>query len=307
MAFLNSRGSKAAVFGQLPYLLTLVSAQQVYVSTDGYTARPQCSDCMTAGEPEYTFQPFAYSLTETYRQATPRPSPTTTTTYAAPPESLASLIPSQSYTTWGKWQPNSNATATDTNDPYGSAAWTALWTFANPPNFTQETSSVFSSTVEPTPIPSHELVLPPRDYFGPSDCYNFPKDFAFGVASSASQIEGATAEQGKAPSLMDILIQDDRPKDYVTNEHYYYYKQDIERVAAMGVKYFSFSIAWTRILPFALPGTPVNSEAIQHYDDVINYILEKGMVPEVTLLHFDSPLQFYGSNLSTALDAPEIG
>lgn len=106
---------------------------------------------------------------------------------------------------------------------------------------------------------------------------------------------------------MDILIQDDRPKDYVTNEHYYYYKQDIERVAAMGVKYFSFSIAWTRILPFALPGTPINKEAIQHYDDVINYILEKGMEPEVTLLHFDSPLQFFAANLSTALDPPAIG
>ncbi|KAG9712745.1 family 1 glycoside hydrolase, partial [Aureobasidium melanogenum] len=139
--------------------------------------------------------------------------------------------------------------------------------------------------------------------------YNFPPGFEFGVASSASQIEGATAEEGKAPSLMDILIQDDRPKDYVTNENYYYYKQDIERVAAMGVKYFSFSIPWTRILPFALPGTPINQQAIQHYDDVINYIIEKGMAPEVTLLHFDTPLQFYGTihNVTAVLSDSEIG
>ena len=75
----------------------------------------------------------------------------------------------------------------------------------------------------------------------------------------------------------------------------------------MGVKYFSFSIAWTRILPFALPGTPVNQQGIDHYNDVINFILEKGMVPEVTLLHFDTPLQFYGDNQSTAADPPEIG
>lgn len=307
MALSTNKAGIAALLSHLLPLTSLVSAQQFYVETDGSTPRPQCSDCLTSGEPQYTFTPFQYTLTETYRYATPRPSATTTSTYAPPYESLTSLIPPQSYTSWGKWHPNASETATDTDDPYGNAAWTALWVSANPPNFTQETSSVFSSTVEPTPVPSEELVLPPRDYFGPTDCYNFPAGFEFGVASSASQIEGATAEEGKSPSLMDILIQDDSPKDYVTNEHYYYYKQDIERVAAMGIKHFSFSIAWTRILPFALPGTPVNSLGIQHYDDVINYVLEKGMIPEVTLLHFDTPLQFYAANLSTALDPPEIG
>jgi beta-glucosidase/6-phospho-beta-glucosidase/beta-galactosidase len=248
-------------------------------------------------------------MTSTVRYATSRPSPTATTTYAPPFESLSPLIGSVSYTTWGKWEPAANASATDAANPYGNAAWTEMWRMANPPNFTQEAASaLFSTTVEPTPVPTEELVLPPRDYFGPTDCYNFPAGFEFGVASSASQIEGATAEEGKAPSLMDILIQDDRPKDYVTNEHYYNYKQDIERVAAMGVKHFSVSIAWTRILPFALPGTPINQQAIKHYNDVIDYIIEKGMSPEVTLLHFDTPLQFFGhiTNVTTLLKA-EIG
>jgi beta-glucosidase/6-phospho-beta-glucosidase/beta-galactosidase len=85
------------------------------------------------------------------------------------------------------------------------------------------------------------------------------------------------------------------------------YKQDIERIAAMGVKYYSFSIAWSRILPFALPGTPINQAGLDHYDDVINFILEKGMIPSVTLLHFDTPLQFYGANLSSIGDRPLIG
>lgn len=159
----------------------------------------------------------------------------------------------------------------------------------------------------PTPVPSSELVLPPRDYFGPTDCYNFPEGFMFGVSSSASQIEGATAEEGKGPRLMDILIQDDRPKDYVTNENYYFYKQDTERVAAMGTRYYSFSIAWSRILPFALPGTPVNQAGLDHYSDVIDIVLAAGMIPAVTLLHFDTPLRFYGSNLSSAADPPLIG
>jgi beta-glucosidase/6-phospho-beta-glucosidase/beta-galactosidase len=300
---------KTYTLSQLFGLASVVAGQQVYLEVNGSTPRPQCPKC-TGGEPQYTFTPFHYSMTSTVRYATSRPSPTSTTTYAPPLESLTSLIGSVSYTTWGKWDPTANASATDTANPYGNAAWTNLWKMANPPNFTQEAASaLFSTTIEPTPVPTEELVLPPRDYFGPTDCYNFPPGFEFGVASSASQIEGATAEEGKAPSLMDILIQDDRPKDYVTNENYYYYKQDIERVAAMGVKYFSFSIPWTRILPFALPGTPVNQQAIQHYDDVINYIIEKGMAPEVTLLHFDTPLQFYGSisNVTATLSNSEIG
>jgi len=300
---IHTEMARLTFLGQL-LLASLATAQQVYIPAEGPSPRPQCK-CPDKSKPKYSFTPFSFTLTETVRYATSVPAPTSTTTYAAPPEALVTLVPSLSYSTWGKWTPNDTATATDTNDPYGQAAWTALWKHANPPNFTE--TAVYSTTVSPTPVPSSELVLPPADYFGPTDCYTFPRGFEFGVASSASQIEGATAEEGKSPSLMDILVRDDRPKSYVTNEFYYYYKQDIERVAAMGVKYFSFSIAWTRILPFALPGTPVNKEGIDHYDDVINFILEKGMVPVVTLLHFDTPLQFYGSNLTTAADKTKLG
>ncbi|KAG9579286.1 hypothetical protein KCV01_g16212, partial [Aureobasidium melanogenum] len=99
-------------------------------------------------------------MTSTVRYATSRPSPTTTTIYAAPLESLTSLIGSVSYTTWGKWDPISNVTATDAANPYGNAAWTELWRMANPPNFTQDAASaIFSTTVEPTPVPTEELVL----------------------------------------------------------------------------------------------------------------------------------------------------
>ncbi|KAK0391962.1 hypothetical protein NLU13_1460 [Sarocladium strictum] len=287
-------------------LVVLVTGQQIYVPAEGPAARPACKHGCHQGEPSFKFGQFAYTMSTTVRTATPVPSPTATPTYAPPPEQATSLLTSPSYTTWGKWNPTATTKATDTNDPYGEAAWTALWEHADPPDFTDYTS-VYSTTVSPTPIPSSELVLPPDNYFGPTDCYNFPEGFSFGVASSACQVEGATADHGKAPTLQDILVRDERPKDYVTNEVYYYYKQDIARLAAMGVKRFSFSLAWSRILPFALPGTPVNQAAIDHYNDVINFILEQGMIPDVTLLHFDTPLQFFGDNLTQAAEPPEIG
>ncbi|KAJ5771579.1 hypothetical protein N7520_002108 [Penicillium odoratum] len=168
-------------------------------------------------------------------------------------------------------------------------------------NDSQTTTGLFSTTVQPTPVPTSELVLPPTDYFGPTDCYDFPDEFIFGVAGSAAQIEGAIALDGRSPSLLEKLITGDKPRDYVTNENYFLYKQDIQRVAAMGVEYYSFTIPWTRILPFVLPGTPVNKQAIDHYNDLISTVLDAGMQPVVTMLHFDSPLIFvnYGKVLLT--------
>ncbi|KAH0834314.1 glycoside hydrolase family 1 [Fonsecaea pedrosoi] len=289
----------------LSFALGSATAQQYYIPVSGTSARPQCTATPSYSQPTYSpYSDFAYSMTETVRTATSvQPGPTTT--YAPPAASLTSLLSSLSFTTWGKWDPNATDSATDTDNPYGDAAWTALWQMANPPNFTE--TSVFSTTVSPTPIPTSELVLPPPDYFGPTDCYYFPADFQFGVAGSAAQIEGAAADEGKGPSLMDILIQDDRPKDYVTNENYYYYKQEIERLASMGVKYYSFSLAWSRILPFALPGTPVNQQGLDHYSDLIDFVLEKGMIPTVTILHFDTPAQFFAANFSAAQAKPLIG
>lgn len=81
-----------------------------------------------------------------------------------------------------------------------------------------------------------------------------------GVAASAIQIEGAVADEGRTPVHLDVLtiLTPDASDNFVANENYYLYKQDIERIASMGVRYYRFSIPWSRILPFVLPGTPVN-------------------------------------------------
>lgn len=278
-------------------LASSAAAQQVYISANGSSPRPYCSVNHVAA-PTYSFGQFSFTQTETYRTATSRPTPTTTHTYASPYSALSTLVPDISTTTWGSWNPNATVQPTDTANKYGEAAWTALWIAANITNFTG--TGLYSTTVSPTPLPTSELVLPPADYFGPTDCYTFPEDFIFGVAGSASQIEGAVFEAGKSPSLMEILAGngDNRSNDHVTNENYYLYKQDIERIASMGVKYYSFSIAWTRILPFALPGSPVNEEGINHYSDLIDFVLKKGMIPTVTMFHFDTPLQFFGDGNS---------
>lgn len=67
-----------------------------------------------------------------------------------------------------------------------------------------------------------------------------------------------------------------------------YSTPDIARIAALGVKTYSFSISWSRVFPFG--NGQVNQLALDHYDDVINTCIEYGVEPSVTLYHWDLPL-----------------
>ncbi|OKL56111.1 hypothetical protein UA08_08680 [Talaromyces atroroseus] len=224
------------------------------------------------------------------------PKPTATSTYGRPYSEVSSLLPPLRTTTWGSFEPGTTATPSkraDDNDPFGEAQWTSSWLAADLLNYT--TVGIYTTTVAATPVPSSELVFPPALPFAEKDCYNFPEGFMFGIATSASQQEGAIALEGRTPTISETIMKGggvSGATNYVANEHYYLYKQDIERMAAIGAEYFSFSISWARILPFIFPDTPVNQEAVDHYDDVINTVLNAGLKPMVTLIHFDTPYAF---------------
>jgi beta-glucosidase/6-phospho-beta-glucosidase/beta-galactosidase len=296
-----------------PYVViaggAVVAAQQVYIPPNDTSSQTGCSanDSYATAHPSYFFQPFSFTQSETVRTATSRPAPTTTTSHAPPYASLSKLVPNLITTQWGNWYPSSNVTATDVSYPYGNASWSAIWNAVPLVNFTR---GIYSTTVSPTPVPTSELILPPPEVFtAPETCYKFPTNFMLGVAASATQIEGAIADEGRCPVHTDVLALNDpgAANNFVANENYYLYKQDIERIASMGVKYYRFSIPWARILPFVLPGTPVNHQGLAHYDDLINFVLEKGMEPAVMLYHTDTPLQFYGGNMSNINIAPGTG
>lgn len=300
-------------------LAAFVAAQQVYIHGEGLSPLPSCSGhgVLSPPTPSYQSKGFRYSLTETTRTAL-SVTVASTGSFALPYSAASHLLANVSTTSWGNWSPNATK-PTDVSDPYGQAAWSALWDQAAPQNWT---TGVYSTTASPTPVPTSSLILPPPRYFQPSDnCYTFHEDFILGVAGAAAQIEGAVAHEGRSPAFPDIvpaiipvqqsIVTESLPYygvayDYVANEGYYLYKRDIDRLAAVGVKYYSFSIAWSRILPFGLPSTPVNSEAIAHYDDVIAYVVSKGMLPLITLHHYDTPLQFYGSNYTNSVQDTKL-
>lgn len=131
-----------------------------------------------------------------------------------------------------------------------------------------------------------------------------PAGFRWGVSSSAYQIEGAADADGRGPSTWDFLahrvpnfVRDNTTGD-VAAAHYYLYKQDMARLAALGVPSFAFSISWPRIFPFGARGSPVNMLGVEHYDDVIRTARAAGLAVDVTLFHWDTPLALvnaYGS------------
>ena len=77
-----------------------------------------------------------------------------------------------------------------------------------------------------------------------------PDDFVWGLASSAYQVEGAAKDEGKGPSIWDLIahrdynaVADNSTGDVVAS-FYYLYKQDFARLASLGVPYFSPSFSW---------------------------------------------------------------
>uniref|UniRef100_A0A803P8B6 Uncharacterized protein n=1 Tax=Cannabis sativa TaxID=3483 RepID=A0A803P8B6_CANSA len=123
---------------------------------------------------------------------------------------------------------------------------------------------------------------------------DFPNDFAFGVATSAGQIEGSANKGGRTPSVWDTYAAipgniEDGSNPSTAIDSYNRYKEDIEYIKELGTNYYRFSISWTRILPKGSLRGGVNKEGIDHYNNLIDELISNGITPFVTILHFDTP------------------
>ncbi|MBQ4290841.1 MAG: family 1 glycosylhydrolase [Clostridia bacterium] len=117
----------------------------------------------------------------------------------------------------------------------------------------------------------------------------FPKDFLWGAATSAVQIEGAWQEDGKAPSIWDVAAHRilNRDNCHVTCDHYHRYREDIALMKELGLPSYRFSVSWPRIMPE--PGR-INEAGLAFYRDLVTELTSAGIEPVVTLYHWDLPL-----------------
>jgi beta-glucosidase len=125
-----------------------------------------------------------------------------------------------------------------------------------------------------------------------SNDLNFPKDFMWGAATAAYQIEGAVDEDGRGKSIWDSFshtpgkVQNNDTGDFAC-DHYHRWADDIRLMQRLKLKAYRFSIAWPRIFP-AGRGI-VNQAGIEFYSRLADGLLEAGIVPFITLYHWDLP------------------
>lgn len=116
----------------------------------------------------------------------------------------------------------------------------------------------------------------------------FKKDFLWGSATSAYQVEGAAFSYGKAASQQDILSENSLFCTTETaSDHYHHMEEDVKLMKELGLKTYRFSMSWPRIFP-AGRGEP-NPEGVKFYHQLIDALCEAGIVPIVTMYHYDLP------------------
>ena len=71
-------------------------------------------------------------------------------------------------------------------------------------------------------------------------------------------------------------------------DFYHHYREDIDLMAGMGFNIFRFSICWPRIYPKGIEEKP-NEEGLKFYEDMIDYMISKGMEPLITICHDELP------------------
>ena len=137
---------------------------------------------------------------------------------------------------------------------------------------------------------------------------SFRKDFLWGGATAANQLEGAYNVDGRGLANVDLspvgesreaviggkrkMLEFEEGEFYPAKESidfYHRYKEDIALFAEMGFKVYRFSIAWTRIFPKGDELEP-NEKGLEFYDKVIDECLKHGIEPLITITHFDFPV-----------------
>ena len=122
------------------------------------------------------------------------------------------------------------------------------------------------------------------------------KDFAWGCATSAYQIEGGYDADGTGLNIWDVFCKekgnvDNGDTGEIACDHYHRIKEDVKLMSDLGIKAYRFSINWSRVLPEGKGR--VNEAGIKFYDDLINELLANKIKPYITLYHWDLPYELH--------------
>jgi beta-glucosidase len=131
---------------------------------------------------------------------------------------------------------------------------------------------------------------------------SFPEDFWWGVATAGHQNEGdnKASDTWFLENVSPTVFQE--PSGKACNS-WEIWPQDLDLAKQMGLNAFRFSTEWARIEP--APGE-FDGEALDHYEEVVDGCLERGLAPVVTFSHFTSPHWFAMRGAWLDPEAPEL-
>ncbi|KAH7484244.1 Beta-glucosidase 27 [Phytophthora ramorum] len=145
---------------------------------------------------------------------------------------------------------------------------------------------------------------------GSSEPRCFPKEFMFGTATAAYQVEGAWNEGGRTPSIWDEFCRDQPGMlcANVADDFYHRYPDDLNLMQDVGLQSLRFSISWSRAMTWD-PETRhmrPNPEGIAFYHALIDAMNAKGIVPILTIYHWDLPAALMHELTPNGWLSPEI-
>lgn len=120
----------------------------------------------------------------------------------------------------------------------------------------------------------------------------FKKDFVWGAASAAYQVEGAAFEDGKGLNIWDVFSHEkgkiyDNHNGDIACDQYHRLEDDLSAMTEIGIQSYRFSVSWARIIP---DGTgKVNEKGIEFYSRLIDELTKRNIKPCMTLYHWDLP------------------
>ena len=141
-----------------------------------------------------------------------------------------------------------------------------------------------------------------------SERRTFPDGFLWGAATSAYQIEGSPLADGAGASIWHRFahtpgrIANGDTGD-VACDHYRLLESDVERMRELELNAYRFSVSWSRVLPEGRGA--VNARGLDFYARLVDRLLERGIVPNVTLYHWDLPAALEGDGGWLHPDAPK--
>lgn len=122
----------------------------------------------------------------------------------------------------------------------------------------------------------------------------FPRGFLWGAATSSHQVEGGCTNNNW--SAFESAV-DSRGRPRIAGGQkaegaclqWERFRDDIGLLKALGLNAYRFSVEWSKIEPSE---GCWDESALSHYDEVVDALLDAGIVPMVTLHHFTDPLWF---------------